>query len=127
MARRIEYVVSLPGVATITVPVFVAEQDTYIIAADWAHQGAVDGTKTVQLKDNTGNFNITAALTINGVAALTKTPFVMASTNAPIKKGDVVVCIYTCTVAGAVGAGESTISTQQQDAVGIGAGPGWAG
>jgi hypothetical protein len=120
-------ILSLPGTATLTVPLFVAESDGEIISADYVAQGATDGTKTAQIKNNTQNFNITNALTISGVAALTKAPFVMASTNAPIRKGDVIVLIYTVTVAGAVGPGEAAVDCVFQEPVGQHFGPAWAG
>ncbi len=118
---------TLAGTATITVPLFVAESDGEIQSADYVAQVATDGTKTIQLKNNTQNFNITAALTVSGIAALTKTPFVMASTNAPIRKGDVIVAIYTVTVAGTVGPGEASIDCVFQEPVGQHFGPAWAG
>jgi len=118
---------TLAGTATLTVPLFVAESDGEIQSADYVASGATDGTKTIQLKNNTQNFNITAALTVSGIAALTKTSFVMASTNAPIRKGDVIVAIYTVTVAGTVGPGEASIDTLFQEPVGQHFGPAWAG
>lgn len=117
---------SLPGVATITVPLCVAETDGDVLSADWSCQGAVDGTKTIQLKNQTQNANITAALTINGLAALARTPFVMVN-HPPHKKGDVLVAIYTATVAGSVGPGEATVSATMAEPIGSGFGPNWAG
>lgn len=111
---------SLPGTATLTVPLFIADRPGYISAADWSAQGATDGTKTVQLKNNTQNKNITAALTVSALAALARTPFVLASTNVGFNKNDVIVAIYTVSVAGTVGPGEASVGMTIDDPLGVG-------
>lgn len=111
---------SLPGTATLTAPLFVADRPGFLSAADWSAQGATDGTKTVQLKNNTQNVNLTGALTVSGLAALARTPFVMASTNKGLNKNDVIVAIYTVSVAGSVGPGEATVGMTIDDPLGVG-------
>jgi N-acetylmuramic acid 6-phosphate (MurNAc-6-P) etherase len=127
MARKRSYTWTEAGTATRTVPLYICEQDGYIQAADYAASGATDGTKTAQLRNQTQAFNITNALTISALAALARTPFVIATTNAPNKKGDVIVIIYTVTVAGTVSPGEVSIDTDDGEPIGIGHGPAWAG
>lgn len=111
---------SLPGTATLTVPLFVADRSGYLSAADWSCQGAVDGAKTATIKNNTQNVNLSAALTINGLSALARTPFVMASTNKGFNKNDVIVLIYTVNTAGSVGPGEATVGHTIDDPIGVG-------
>lgn len=120
--------ITIAGVATLApIPLFIAERDEYLRAADWSCFGAVDGAKTAIIRNATQNINLTALLTINGLAALARTPFVMASTNALIKKGDVITVTYTVGTAGTVGPGETSVGVIVDDPIGVGSGPAWAG
>jgi len=115
-------------VATLApIPIYIAEQDGYLRAADWSCFGATDGVKTALIRNATQNIALSAALTINGLAALARTPFVLAVTNALIKKGDVITVTYTVSTAGTVAPGETSIGLIVDDPVGAGAGPAWAG
>jgi hypothetical protein len=120
--------ISIAGTATLApIPIFVAEQDGFLRAADWSCFGATDGAKTAILRNATQNINLTALLTINGLAALARTPFVMATTNALIKKGDVITVTYTVGTAGTVAPGETSIGLIVDDPAYVGIGPAWAG
>jgi len=111
---------------TQTLPLLVAETDGDILSADWCPQNAVDGAKTVKIRNQTQGVDYTALLTINGLAALSRTPFVMVNHPA-LKKGDVLVAVYTVNTAGSVAPGEASVSMTMIEPIGQGFGPGWAG
>lgn len=120
--------ISIAGTATLApIPILIAEQDGYLRAADYSCFGATDGAKTLTLRNATQNIALTAALTINGLTALARTPFVLASTNALIKKGDVITATYTVGTAGTVAPGETSIGLIVDEPTGQGNGPAWAG
>lgn len=119
MAIR-EITLSLTGTSTKTVPLWVAQRGGTLRSGDWAAEGATDGAKTVTIKNATQNVNLTAALTINGVAALARASFALASTNVAINPGDVIVAVYTVNTAGSVAPGESAVTLTIDDILGQG-------
>lgn len=104
------------GSTTATVPLFVAQRRMRIRSASWVAQNATDGAKTCQLKNNTKTVNPSAALTVNGVAALAAAPFVLSTTESDLilNTGDVLVAVYTVTTAGTVQPGEVSVSVEMQ-------------
>lgn len=113
----LDWSVSLTGTSTLTVPVFLAPQRLHIRKLAYSASGATDGAKTIKIHNQTQNVDITTALTINGLAALANTPFVMndaagggADSNLYVAPSDVIVAVYTVTTAGAVAPGTVALS-----------------
>ena len=110
---------TLTGTATRTVTMFKATQRMILRKATWSQELAVDGTKTITVQNNTTTVNMTTALTINGLGALGSANFVLnnainggSDSNMVVKTGDVIVCVYTVTVAGSVAPSECSISLE---------------
>lgn len=104
------------GTATVTIPLFVARKAGKLEGADYCAQNATDGAKTVQLVNSTSGVNLTNALSVNGVSALTKAAFVLATTNTDMAVGDVISAVYTVTTAGTVQPGEIAIQASLRHA-----------
>lgn len=95
------------GTATRTVPLFRATHRLRIMAAAWMHENAVDGTKTVTIRNLTKGQDLTGALTINGLGALGSAAFV--PNIRIIDAGDRIGLVYTVTVAGTVAPGACNV------------------
>lgn len=108
---------NVPGNATTTFPLFRATRPGKLKAASWTHSGAVDGTKTVKVRNLTTGVDLTAALEIDGIAALGSSELALAATNVAWSKGDVIGLVYTVAVAGAVAPGQSGLEIETQHGV----------
>lgn len=104
------------GTTTVTIPLFVAVRRLKWRSGKYAAQNATDGAKTLQIKNNTRTVFPTAALSVNGIAALAAADFVNSTTDSDliINTGDVVVGVYTVTTAGTVQPGELRITAELQ-------------
>src|SRR5512142_1145784 len=104
------------GTTTVTIPLFVALRRLKFRSLNYVAQNATDGTKTLQIKNNTRTVFPTAALTVSGIAALTAASFVNSTTDSDliVNAGDVVVGVYTVTTAGTVQPGELRVSAELQ-------------
>lgn len=107
------------GTATVTLPLLVANSKMKIRRATWVAQNATDGTKTAQLKNNTKAgtpFFTTPATTVSGLAALAAADLLVTTVESDkvINKSDVLVVVYTVSVAGAVQPGEVRVTLEFQ-------------
>jgi hypothetical protein len=106
----------LDGTATRTVPLFRATKPGRLTKASWSQELAVDGAKTVKIRNETRAADMTAALTINGLGALGSGVIVVNTDgSADIREGDLISCVYTVTTAGTVAAAESGIELDIQE------------
>ena len=100
----------LDTTATRTVSAFRALYPCKLLAATWMQELAVDGAKTVKIRNETRTLDLTQQLTINGLGALGSAVFTVIPANADIRKGDVISIVYTVTTAGTVAPGESAVN-----------------
>lgn len=126
MARQYHNV-DLDATATRDFPLFVAMQDGFLRAAFFSQELDTDGDKVIKIRNLTTSVDLTNNLDIDALAADASAAFVLATTNVPWKKGDVIGLVYTVATAGAVAPGEVAISMLVDDPIGSGSGPGWAG
>lgn len=102
--------VDLPGTATRTVPAFRAIRPGRLIAASYAQELDADGTKNIKIRNATRAVDMTAALDVAALAALAGAAMVVNTDgSADYTIGDLIVFVYTVTVAGASGAGAVTV------------------
>lgn len=99
---------AIPGTATRTVSGFRALYAGKLLAASWMQELAVDGAKTVAIRNETRALLMTAQLTINGLGALGGAAFVIVAANADFRKGDIISVVYTVNTAGTIGPGEAS-------------------
>ena len=100
----------LDTTATRTVSGFRALYPCKLLAASWMQELAVDGAKTVKVRNETRALDITQALTINGLGALGGAALVVIGANADIRRGDIISIVYTVTTAGTVAPGEAAMT-----------------
>jgi len=109
----------LPGTATRTVPLLRAIRPGRLVSASWRQETAVDGAKTVAIRNGTRGVLMTAQLTINGLGALGGANFVVNTDgSADYTIGDAIDLVYTVNTAGAVGAGCAAVAMDCNEGVG---------
>jgi hypothetical protein len=109
----------IAGTATRTVPLLRAIRPGRLVGASIRVETAPDGTKTVKIRNNTRGVDMTAALTVSGLAALAGAAFVVNTDgSADYTIGDSIDLVYTVTVAGTVGLGCAAVAMDCNEGVG---------
>lgn len=101
---------NIPATATRTVPLMRATKPGRLVKASFFQELDADGTKTVQVRNATRGVNMSAALDVAALAAQAGAAIVCNSDgSADFNENDLLVLVYTVTVAGAVAPGDIAV------------------